>query len=125
MKDDLNITEIANHHFKLAVDNDASLALLISEMTRYTDLASPGKYDKNRLAAALESLYTELPDQIGTIHQTLVFSALLQAIVNFIDWQDLAEHFIRIEEEHDAATNQPEERDDVGLSDFERNSGIY
>lgn len=124
MKDDLNITEIANEHFKLAVDNNPNLALLISEMAQDSGLAGR-KYDRERLANALESIYTELPDEVGTIHQTLVFSALLQVIINHIDWLDLADHYIGKEEEHDASVNQSEERDDVGLSDFERNSGIY
>ena len=125
MKDDTNITEIANHHFKLAVDNDANLALLLCEMTQDSGLANGPKYDKERLANALENVFTELPDQVGTIHQTVIFSALLQTIVNFIDWQDIADHYIRKEEEADQVSNQSEERDDVGLSDYERNSGIY
>lgn len=103
--DDLNITNQATAHFKLTIDNDPNLALLISEMAQDSGLVGQ-KYDRERLAVALEDLYTEFPDQVGTLHQTDVFSALLQVIINHIDWLDLADHYIRKEEEHDGNQSQ-------------------
>ena len=121
MPNDMNITLIATEQIKLSIDNDPI------ELSRIMTLASFHWYGtcenrQEKLAKHLEKIYSDAEIKgLSTVR-----TDLLQCILNYVDWEDLAAHYWDKHCEKVAlrlAEDQP--RDDVGLSDFERNSGIY
>lgn len=86
--DDLNITNQATAQIKLTIDNDKKLLQSAIEMA-WDSGDNESEYSQDNLALALERVYS---DDIALDCQ--VQNDLLQLIVNFVDWHDLASHYI-------------------------------
>lgn len=86
--DDLNITNQATAQIKLTIDNDKKLLQSAIEMA-WDSGDNESEYSQDNLALALERVYS---DDIALDCQ--VQNDLLQLIVNFVDWHDLANHYI-------------------------------